>query len=145
MKKSLALAIVLALILTLTLPAIASADNFGYSEARQWHTRGATMSMEMSARIQRGVQYAEYRRLERMVDDANEQIESLVKFCQLTFWNDVDFLVRTTNAIVARVMAYADKIGATVECTYTEYYVDGEYVLIDPLRVVDVAAALRHK
>jgi len=70
------------------------------------------------------------------VDVANRQIKIAVKFAQLTPWNDVAWLQNTVNAIVAPVFAYAKSIGAVVVCEYTTYYIDGQYVLVDPLRVI---------
>ena len=57
---------------------------------------------------------------------------------QSTPQNDVKWLLRQVDQIVAEVMAYADEIGATVECVYVAYEIDGQLVLIDPLRVVNV-------
>ncbi len=79
---------------------------------------------------------AQFRSLERMVDTANRQIALAVKFAQFTPWNDVAWLQRTVNSIVAPVFAYAKSIGAVVVCEYTTYYIDGQYVLVDPLRVI---------
>jgi hypothetical protein len=79
---------------------------------------------------------AQFKALERMVDVANRQIKIAVKFAQLTPWNDVAWLQNTVNAIVAPVFAYAKSIGAVVVCEYTTYYIDGQYVLVDPLRVI---------
>ena len=79
---------------------------------------------------------AQFKVLERMVDVANRQIKIAVKFAQLTPWNDVAWLQNTVNAIVAPVFAYAKSIGAVVVCEYTTYYIDGQNVLVDPLRVI---------
>ena len=67
---------------------------------------------------------------------ANRQIEIAVKFAQLTPWNDVQWLLKTVDTIVAPVFSYANSIGAVVVCEYTTYYIDGQYVLVDPLRVI---------
>ena len=71
-----------------------------------------------------------------MVVTANRQIEIAVKFAQLTPWNDVAWLLDLVDSIVAPVFAFANSIGAVVVCEYTTYYIDGQYVLVDPLRVI---------
>ena len=76
--------------------------------------------------------------LQKMVDKANREIEKLVKHAQKTPHNDIDWLQRKVAEVTAPVFAYAKSIGATVECTYTTYYIDGQYVLVDPLRVINV-------
>lgn len=77
-----------------------------------------------------------------MVDAANLQVKALVKIAQTTPYNDVAWLVASTDAVVAPVFAYAKLIGAEVQCTYTEYKVDGQTVLIDPLKVINVKQTL---
>jgi hypothetical protein len=79
---------------------------------------------------------AQFAVLERMVTTANRQIEIAVKFAQLTPWNDIAWLQNLVESIVAPVFAYANSIGAVVVCEYTTYYIDGQYVLVDPLRVI---------
>ena len=75
-------------------------------------------------------------KLQLMVELANREIAMLVKKAQATPWNDVPELLAKVDAIASRVFAYAESIGAVVACEYVEYYIDGQYVLIDPLRVV---------
>ncbi len=74
--------------------------------------------------------------LEIMVVQANAQIEYLVRRAQITPEDDVDQTLRQIDAIVARVFAYAESIGAVVGCDYVEYYIDGRYVLIDPIKII---------
>ncbi len=76
--------------------------------------------------------------LYRMVDNANRQVEKLVRIAQKTPYDDVDWLLASVDAVIAPVFAYAEMIGADVECTYTTYYIDGQYVDVDPLRVINV-------
>lgn len=76
--------------------------------------------------------------LSRMVDKANRQIEKLVRTAQKTPYDDIDWLQTMVASVTAPVFAYAESIGATVECTYTTYYIDGQYVDVDPLRVINV-------
>ncbi len=78
----------------------------------------------------------QYDKLVKMVDKANQQIAKAVAKAQSTPYDDVDELLATVEGIVAKVMAYADSIGAVVVCEYTTYYIDGQYVMIDPLRVI---------
>lgn len=77
-------------------------------------------------------------KLQRMVDKANRDIEKAVRTAQKTPQNDIDWLLARVDAIVAPVFAYADSIGAKVQCTYTTYYIDGQYVDVDPLRVINI-------
>ena len=147
MRKSLALILVLALAFALMIPSAAFARGNGNGNGYAWgagrHTNGAAVRMGLEARFERGVNRGQTAKLTAMVNSANIKIESLVKLCQITPWNDVDWLLKKVDGIVDEVMSFAARIGATVECTYTEYYVDGQYVLIDPLRVVDVGAGTR--
>ena len=71
-----------------------------------------------------------------MVERTNRQIELAVKVAQITPWNDVPQLLEFVSSSVADVMAYANSIGAIVVCEYTTYYIDGQSVLIDPLRII---------
>ncbi len=75
-------------------------------------------------------------KLENMVDKANREIDHAVAKAQRTPEDDVAELLVKIDAIVAEVTAYAESIGCTIECNYTECYIDGQYVLIDPLRVI---------
>ncbi len=79
---------------------------------------------------------AEYATLCRLVDAANLSITALVRIAQLTPYNDVPWLLSSVNAIASAVFAYADSIGAQVVCEYVGYYVDGQYVMIDPIWVI---------
>lgn len=73
-----------------------------------------------------------------MVNAANESIELAVRIAQLTPYNDVKTLLKTVDVIASGVKAYAASIGAEVACEYTEYVIDGQIVLIDPLRVINI-------
>lgn len=76
--------------------------------------------------------------LNLMVEAANLTIEGLVKVAQLTPYNDVPYLLYAVDCIVAPVFAYGEEIGVEVVCEYTEYVIDGQIVLIDPLRVINL-------
>ena len=84
------------------------------------------------------VDAAKVLKLRLMVSVANARIDALVRYAQSTPQNDVKWLLQQVDQIVAEIMAYADEIGATVECVYVAYEIDGQLVLIDPLRVVNV-------
>lgn len=72
-----------------------------------------------------------------MVEAANLTIEGLVKVAQYTRCNDVALLLYAVDRIVKPVFEYAEKIGVEVVCEYTAYEIDGQTVLIDPLRVIN--------
>ncbi|HAX40911.1 MAG TPA: hypothetical protein DCY10_08565 [Clostridiales bacterium] len=123
MKKRMMALLVCILLLAMMIPGVAQARGNNAPRAA------------ITARV---VRYsdAQFKILERMVATANRQIEIAVKFAQLTPWNDVPWLLAYVDSIVANVFAYANSIGAVVVCEYTTYYIDGQYVLIDPLRVI---------
>ena len=73
-----------------------------------------------------------------MVYVANESIEAAVRLAQLTPYNDVDMLLKAVDGISSGVKAYAESIGAEIACEYTEYVIDGQVVLVDPLRVINI-------
>lgn len=77
-----------------------------------------------------------------MVEAANIAVKAQVKVAQSTSYNDVAWLKASTQATVAPVFAYAKLIGATVECEYDYYWVDGQWVAIDPLKVINVRKTL---
>lgn len=72
-----------------------------------------------------------------MVEAANLTIEGLVKVAQYTPYNDVIALLYAVDRIVEPVFEYGEKIGVEVVCEYTEYEIDGQTVLVDPLRVIN--------
>ncbi len=72
-----------------------------------------------------------------MVEAANLTIKGLVKAAQYTPYNDVALLLLAVDCVVAPVFAYGEKIGVEVVCEYTEYEIDGQAVLVDPLRVIN--------
>ena len=124
MKKKLMALLVCVLLLVMVIPGVANAqgnDSAPISAVSVYHARYSE---------------AQFAVLERMVATANRQIEIAVKFAQLTPWNDIAWLQNLVESIVAPVFAYANSIGAVVVCEYTTYYIDGQYVLVDPLRVI---------
>ena len=81
---------------------------------------------------------SELQRLYTMVEAANLAIEVAVRLAQLTPYNDIAQLQVAVACITAPVFLYAERIGAEVVCEYTAYNIDGQVVLIDPLRVVNI-------
>lgn len=79
---------------------------------------------------------AEYNALCRLVDTVNQTIETLVWVAQLTPYNDVPWLLASVDALTSAVFTFANLIGAEVVCELVEYYIDGQYVLIDPIWVI---------
>lgn len=126
MKKRLMSILICTLLLVMLIPGVANAAGVNYSPSFKGMTAKAAYTD------------SEFEALVRMVEKANEKIEKAVEKAQATPFDDVDELLAAVDAIVADVFAYADSIGATVVCEYTEYYVDGQYVLIDPLRIIPV-------
>lgn len=124
MKKRFLALLVCVLLLAMVIPGVANAQ--GNSTAPV-----AAVSYKVAR-----YSNAQFAALERMVNTANRQIEIAVKFAQMTPWNDVPWLLKLVDSIVAPVFAYAKSIGAVVVCEYTTYYIDGQYVMIDPLRVI---------
>jgi hypothetical protein len=124
MKKRLMALLVCVMLLVMVIPSVANAqgnDPAPVGIASSMHARYTS---------------AQFKALERMVATANRQIEIAVKFAQMTPWNDVAWLQNLVNSIVSPVLAYANSIGAVVVCEYTTYYIDGQNVLVDPLRVI---------
>lgn len=97
-----------------------------------------TCSSAMACTVDNSTQAKLNKTLYAMVEAANLAVKVQVKIAQETPYNDVAWLKAVTEATVAPVFAYAELIGATVECEYKEYEVDGETVLIDPLKVINV-------
>ena len=96
-----------------------------------------TMALAMSAALAEPSE-KELAQLQKKVDQANRKIESLIEHAQRTPKDDVDKLLEQVSKTVDGVLRYADQIGATVICEYETYFIDGRYVEIDPLRVVNV-------
>ena len=124
MKKRLMSVLICVLLLVMIIPGVANAEG-NYSGPRAAVSGLYTHYTD-----------AQFKVLERMVNQANRQIERAVKIAQLTPWNDVPQLMVTVDTIIAGVMAYANSIGAVVVCEYITYYIDGQTVLIDPLRII---------
>lgn len=74
---------------------------------------------------------------EEIVLKANEKIEDFVAHAQKTTKDDVAKLLNQVEKIADQADKQVEKLGYDVECTYTAYVVDGQTVLIDPLRVIN--------
>ncbi len=77
-------------------------------------------------------------KLYQMVDQANEKIEGFIEHAQATEKDDIDWLEKKVENVVKPVMKYAEKIGVTVECEKVPYEIDGQTVLVDPLKVINM-------
>lgn len=80
---------------------------------------------------------AALRAAEQLVDSSNQTIAFLVRCAQLTPYNDVPALLASVEAVVSVTVSAVHALGFGVECDYTEYIIDGQHVLIDPLRVIN--------
>ena len=78
-----------------------------------------------------------YKRAQSIVATANAKIAALVIAAQLTPYDDTSALVFATNVIAANAKQDVARLGLTAACSYTTYRVDGKYVTIDPLYVVN--------
>jgi hypothetical protein len=108
-----------------------------------------TVTAEVFSHIQEGVNAGqtensknsddlkEYDKLVAIVDAANLKIEKCVETAIRSEKDDVEKLLEKVDNIVAYVMNKADAAGYEVECIYEPYEIDGQTVLIDPLRVVN--------
>ena len=98
-----------------------------------WCGQSGSASVVM---VSSGYSQARMAVLEGMADAANLRIEWLVRCAQATPYDDTAWLQSQVAATVAPVFAYAARIGATVICEYTAYEVDGQTVMVDPIRVI---------
>lgn len=76
--------------------------------------------------------------LKQMVASANQQILDLVHYAQSTEADDVAWMQREVRKVVQKVQSYAKKCRLEVACTYVSYYIDGRWVDVDPLMVVNI-------
>lgn len=73
---------------------------------------------------------------EKLVVNANEKILSMVEKAMKSKNPDLDKLVRDTNAIAFRTIEAAAKFGVIVVCEYQAFEINGQTVLIDPLKII---------
>lgn len=84
-----------------------------------------------------GYNYGTYKKAQSIVATANAKIAALVLAAQLTPYDDTAALVFATNVIAANAKQDVARLGFSAGCSYTTYRVDGKYVTIDPLYVVN--------
>lgn len=78
-----------------------------------------------------------YRTAVALVDDCNSVVELMVLCAQLTPYNDVPVLLRSVDALIWQTTYMVNCLGFDTECEYREYRIDGQKVMIDPLRVIN--------
>lgn len=76
-----------------------------------------------------------YQRAVQIINSANRRILICVRTAQLTPYDDVDWMLRTTRAIANEAKSSVRRLGYETTCEYTSYYVDGRWVEVDPLHV----------
>ena len=81
---------------------------------------------------------ANYLRVQARVSAANAKVRALVLHAQLTPYDDVDWLHEQVELINAPVIEYGASLGFEVRCTYRWYWIDGRWVAVDPLKVINV-------
>ena len=118
MKRKILSVLVLVMLLVMLIPSVANAQGNGVAVSAKPYSS------------------SEFAKLERMVEKANKQIAQAVKKAQNTPFDDVAELLAYVDGVVSEVVSYANSVGATVVCEYTPYVVDGQTVMIDPLRVI---------
>ena len=74
---------------------------------------------------------ANYLRVQARVSAANAKVRALVLHAQLTPYEQVEL-------INAPVIEYGASLGFEVRCTYRWYWIDGRWVAVDPLKVINV-------
>lgn len=112
-KKLLALVLLFVLVFAVAAPGIASACGYWSPESYK------------------------YNQAVSIINNANAQIKKLVRTAQMTPYNDVAWLISSTNSVAANAKARVAQLGYEVGCEYSYYWVDGKYVAIDPLYVIN--------
>ena len=113
-RKVLAIVLVLVVLMSVCLPAFASSADTSCLKPKD-----------------------NYKRAVQIVDSANRKIYACVRTAQLTVYDDVDWMLRTTKAIANNAKYRVRRLGYDVYCEYASYYVDGRWVEVDPLHVVN--------
>ncbi|MEG1996954.1 MAG: hypothetical protein RR051_00780 [Clostridiales bacterium] len=81
--------------------------------------------------------YDDYDYITTLTDWTNTKIDKLVAKAQRTPWNDVRLLLYQIDFLVDNVLYWGDITDYQIECIYTPEQIDGQTVMIDPLRVVN--------
>ncbi len=113
-RKILAIVLILVVLMSVCLPAFADS--------------ASTYCMKPKDNYQKAVQ---------IVNSANRRIKACVRTAQITFYDDVDWMLFTTKAIASEAKYSVRRLGYEVSCEYVSYYVDGRWVEVDPLYVVN--------
>lgn len=72
------------------------------------------------------------------VNLANREIAGLVRVAQATPYDDVAWMQASIRVIVSRVKTHARLVGAEIGCDMVSYYIDGRWVDVDPLYVINI-------
>ena len=123
MSRKILSILLVVMLLILVLPGVASA-------------KGNSPELKAFAKDGHHETATQLKKLEKMVDKANDEIARAVAKAQRTPENDVAELLANIDQIVAEVSAYAASIGYGLTCDYETYEIDGQIVLIDPLRII---------
>ena len=81
----------------------------------------------------------ELEKLCSMVEKANAKIEKWIDHAKKTAKNDIDWLLEKVDKEVNPVKAYAEKLGVTVACEMDTHWIDGQWVEVDPLKVINLS------
>lgn len=81
----------------------------------------------------------ELEKLCSMVEKANAKIEKWIDHAKKTAKNDIDWLLEKVDKEVNPVKAYAEKLGVTVVCDRDPHWIDGQWVEVDPLKVINLS------
>lgn len=101
-RKVLAIVLVLVVLMSVCLPAFASSADTSCLKPKD-----------------------NYKRAVQIVDSANRKIYACVRTAQLTVYDDVDWMLRTTKAIANNAKYRVRRLGYDVYCEYVSYCVDG--------------------
>ena len=82
------------------------------------------------------VETIKYAVAQQIVDSANARIMNIVSAAQASPQDDAQWAVAQTTREAAQAIEICRWIGVTVVCEYVEYEIDGQIVLIDPLKVI---------
>ena len=140
-KQMITLSLAVLLTFATSLNAAAASTDKGNSTnvARQCYTQieRDVHSANLAYSAQNNAAVKQHDKIEKLVTAANAKIEKLVAHAQATKKDDVQQVLAQIDKIIENVMQQAAACGVTVECEYTAFIIDGQTVLIDPLRVVN--------
>ena len=81
---------------------------------------------------------ANYLRVQARVSAANAKVRALVLHAQLTPYDDVDWPHEQGGHRRAPVIDYGASLAFVERCTCHWYWIDGRWVAVDPLKVINV-------